>query len=184
VSSDDSVENSHHVQPQTTTITDTNGIFPVPKRRNVIDSYTDQTQAHVSDDDLILIEEITNKKCSDVIVIDSKSEENSKKSKEISEDSDDDFNKWSNDVAKDIQQKIDIDSKKPSTVSLTDNSNHSQPANECIKQQSKNSIAIVKQHNPSNDQVTSSKYFKKDTTECTEQIVEEPVLGEYVIKTI
>jgi len=148
----------------------------VPKRRNVIDSYTDQTQAHVSDDDdLILIEEITNKKCSDVIVIDSKSEENTKKSKEISEDSDDDFNKWSHDVAKDIQQKTDIDSKKPSTVSLIDNTNRPQPANECIKQQSKNSIAIVKQHTTSNEQVTSSKYFKKDTTECIEQLVEEPV---------
>ena len=62
-------------------------------------------QTHFKGSNNKLSIKITNKKCSDVIVIDSKSEENTKKSKEISEDSDDDFNKWCHDVAKDIQQK-------------------------------------------------------------------------------
>ena len=148
-------------------------MLQIPKRKNIIDSYTDQTQFNevgVSDDDLFLIDETTNKNSNDVMIIETKTNLKSKETNQHLESSDDDF-KVTLDLTKNTLRGSNTDQKKTTIIPLTDTTGEKFP------KQKKSPIAVVKPYNPSNDQVMCSKYFKKDTSESLEETIEGPVMS-------
>lgn len=134
--------------------------MPIPKRKNFVDSYTDQTQikeASVSDDDLILIDEATNKNCKEIRIIHTKENLKSKESIEVLVDSSDDDFKLPHDLTRSTLGKTKTDSS--TVISVAEKS-----GDDCPKQK-KSPIAIIKPYNPANDQVLCSKYFKNESLE-------------------